>query len=115
MTAAEKIDDRRPLSVPQLADRWGCSEGLVYRLIRERRLQCFRPGTLIRIPFAEVERFECQTTACNASGADLQSSIASMESASAEPLQRRIDRAPRRRRVTSGEGPTIARGPWPGA
>lgn len=51
-------DQPRPYSVPQLAARWGCSDGLIYKLIREGRLQCFRPGTLIRIPAAEVERYE---------------------------------------------------------
>ena len=45
MTAAAlPTDDRRPFSVPQLADRWGCSEGLVRKLIRSGDLQCFRPG-----------------------------------------------------------------------
>jgi excisionase family DNA binding protein len=48
-------DDRRPFSVPQLAERWGCSQGLVRKLIRDGRLQCFRPGALIRISAAEVE------------------------------------------------------------
>jgi excisionase family DNA binding protein len=56
---AMKIEDtRRPLSVAQLAERWGCSQGLVRKLIREGRLQCFRPGQLIRIKAAEVERYE---------------------------------------------------------
>jgi len=45
----------RPFSVPQLAHRWGCSEGLIRKMIRDGRLQCFRPGTLIRISAAKPE------------------------------------------------------------
>jgi len=55
----------RPFSVPQVAERWGCSEGLVRKLIRSGELACFRPGTLIRIAAAEVERFECQQQTIN--------------------------------------------------
>ena len=58
----------RPYSPETLAERWGCSEGLVYKLIRDGRLQCFRPGSLIRISAGEVERFECQTTASSDCG-----------------------------------------------
>ncbi|WP_082701931.1 helix-turn-helix domain-containing protein [Novosphingobium sp. FSW06-99] len=60
---ASTSDTARPMSVPQLATRWGCSDGLIYKLIKEGRLQCFRPGTLIRISVAEVERFEGQPAA----------------------------------------------------
>lgn len=63
MTAPANIQLARPFSVPQLAHRWGCSEGLIRKMIRDGRLQCFRPGTLIRISAAEVERFECQQQA----------------------------------------------------
>ena len=48
----------KAFSVPQLAKRWGCSDGLVYKLVKEGRLQCFRPGTLIQIAATEVERYE---------------------------------------------------------
>ncbi|WP_084391161.1 helix-turn-helix domain-containing protein [Novosphingobium capsulatum] len=51
-------DNRRPLSVAQLAEHWECSQGLVRKLIREGRLLSFRPGQLIRISAAEVERYE---------------------------------------------------------
>lgn len=57
-TNPSMLDDRRPLSVAQLAERWECSQGLVRKLIREGRLQSFRPGQLIRISAAEVERYE---------------------------------------------------------
>lgn len=40
MSAPARItqDEARPFSVPQLAARWGCSEGLVRKLIREGRV-----------------------------------------------------------------------------
>ncbi|OWQ95124.1 helix-turn-helix domain-containing protein [Sphingopyxis witflariensis] len=50
--------DVRPYSVAQLADRWGCSGNVVRKLINQGELQCFRIGSLIRIPAAEVQRFE---------------------------------------------------------
>lgn len=42
MTAAARIEDAKPFSVPQLAERWGCSDGLIYKLIRSNRLHSFR-------------------------------------------------------------------------
>lgn len=50
--------DVRPYSVAQLADRWGGSDSMVRKLINQGELQCFRIGNLIRIPAAEVERYE---------------------------------------------------------
>lgn len=50
----------RPYSVPGLASRWGCSEGIIRGLIRDKILAHFRIGTLIRIRASEVERFECR-------------------------------------------------------
>ena len=84
MTAPQQ--HARPFSVPQVAERWGCSEGLVRKLIRSGELACFRPGTLIRIAAAEVERFECQqqtiNTQSSASEAVSRSSTVKTESAS---------------------------------
>lgn len=57
MTAAAFHDERAPYSVARLAERWECSERLIYKLIERGDLQCFRPGSLIRISAAEVERF----------------------------------------------------------
>lgn len=54
MTAPQQ--HARPFSVPQVAERWGCSEGLVRKLIRSGELACFRPGTLIRIAAADQKR-----------------------------------------------------------
>src|SRR3546814_3671111 len=50
--------DIRPYSVPQLAERWGCSDSMIRKLINEGELQSFRIGVLIRISAAEVERYE---------------------------------------------------------
>jgi excisionase family DNA binding protein len=112
-----------PFSVPQLAQRWGCSEGLIRKLIRNKRLQCFRPGSLIRISVAEVERFECQqqmTThgASNDSGEGSPSSggkpPAEPEPAAEGNSPRKIGRAPKRKRAASGAMGTILPGPWAG-
>lgn len=118
--ASQPETEQRPFSVPQLADRWGCSEGLIRKLIRDNRLQCFRPGALIRISATEVERYECevnqQNTPSKGSSKDLPSSIeARTENVSVEGSTRKIDRAPRRKRATSGKGQTVLRGPWGGA
>lgn len=112
-------DFRQPLSVGQVAQRWGCSEGLVRKLIRNGQLRCFRPGTLIRIAAAEVERFECQqqttNTQCSASEADMRSSTSRMGSGSDDSLRPRIGRAPRRKRGVSGLSETaVIHGPWAG-
>lgn len=58
MDAPQVHETPRPFSVPQLAERWGCSQGLIRKLIRAGDLPCFRPGNLIRISAAEVERYE---------------------------------------------------------
>lgn len=50
--------DVRPYSIAQLADRWGCSDSMIRKLIGQGELNSFRIGTLIRITAAEVERFE---------------------------------------------------------
>lgn len=49
MNAPANIPIASPFSVPQLAHRWGCSEGLIRKMIRDGRLHCFRPGTLIQM------------------------------------------------------------------
>lgn len=52
----------RPYSPETLADRWGCSAEKVRLMYRNGELPGFRLGKLIRIPAAEVERYECQNT-----------------------------------------------------
>ena len=52
----------RPYSPETLAERWGCSAEKVRLMYRAGELAGFRLGKLIRIPAAEVERYECQNT-----------------------------------------------------
>jgi excisionase family DNA binding protein len=52
----------KPYSPETLADRWGCSAEKVRLMTRTGELASFRLGKLIRIPAAEVERYECQNT-----------------------------------------------------
>jgi len=121
MTASANIPLARPFSVPQLAHRWGCSEGLICKMIRDGRLHCFRPGTLIRISAAEVERFECQQqammtrTASSASGEGSPSSGERMESAGESNSRRQIARARKRKPAQSGPSRKVVTGPWGGA
>lgn len=53
----------KPYSPETLAERWGCSSEKVRLMYRSGELNGFRLGKLIRIPAAEVERYECQDTA----------------------------------------------------
>lgn len=52
----------KPYSPATLADRWGCSSEKVRTLYRNGDIAGFQIGKLIRIPAAEVERYECQNT-----------------------------------------------------
>ena len=61
MTAA--LIDARPYSPETLAERWCCSAEKIRGMYRNGELTGFRLGKLIRIPAAEVERYECQNTA----------------------------------------------------
>jgi excisionase family DNA binding protein len=61
MQSTIEADNRRPFSPETLADRWGCSAEKVRLMYRAGELAGFRLGKLIRIPAAEVERYECQT------------------------------------------------------
>lgn len=103
----------RPFTVPALAQRWECSEGLVRKMIERGELSSFRLGTLIRIPAAEVAKIECHT-ASNDSEADLQSSGARTGGDEGERSTPKIDRARRPRPAASGKQATIHRGPWEG-
>jgi excisionase family DNA binding protein len=50
-----------PFSVAMLAERWGVSRQHVNRLVKEGRPRHFKVGDkLIRIPSAEVDRWEAQ-------------------------------------------------------
>jgi len=81
--------DVRPYSIAQLADRWGCSDSMIRKLINQGQLTCFRIGTLIRIPASEVVRFEEVTTYAEAPAPEPTPAPA--------PAPRKIERARRRR------------------
>jgi excisionase family DNA binding protein len=49
--------------VAGLADRWDCSDGHIYGLIRSGKLKAFNVGTLVRISAAEVARVENECVA----------------------------------------------------
>ena len=83
--------DVRPYSVAQLADRWGCSGNVVRKLINQGELQFFRIGTLIRIPAAEVQRYE-------GAAAPAPITLPVDEAVPAPRPPRVIPRAPRRRK-----------------
>lgn len=53
----------RPFSPETLAERWGCSSEKIRLMFHTGELAGFRLGKLIRIPAAEVERYECESTA----------------------------------------------------
>lgn len=94
----------RPFTVPSLAARWGCSEGLIRKMIDRGELRSFRLGVLIRVPAEEVERVECQNlTASSDSAEALPSSGTRMESADAANSTPRIGRARRRKLAPSGK------------
>jgi len=122
--ASQPNDDRRPYSIPQLADRWGCSDGLIRKLLRNDRLHGFKLGALIRISAAEVERFECQAETIPAHGPSKGSGEGSPSSGGPSKPESgsgtddnsppKIGRAPRRRRAGYGKAPIVVHGPWGG-
>ena len=103
---------RRAFTVATLAAHWQCSEGVVRKMIERRQIAHFRIGTLIRISAAEVERFECQTTPCNDSVADMPLSGEIMASDGGERSTPPIDRARKPRHADFGRAATVHPGPW---
>ena len=93
----ERVD--MAYSVPKLAARWQCSESLIRKLVKNRKLHSIPLGALIRIPAAEVERFECNTQS-SASEAGLPLSGESQDDA--EPSTPPIGRARRPRLAAFG-------------
>ena len=51
---------RPPYCPRTLSERWGCSAEKIRTMYRNGELAGFQLGKLIRIPAAEVERYECQ-------------------------------------------------------
>ena len=47
-------------TVESLAERWNCSRGMIYKMIRDKKIRVFRIGTSIRISAEEVNRYENQ-------------------------------------------------------
>lgn len=92
-------------SVATLAEHWQCGTDTVYALIHSGELRAFRlGGKLLRIRGDEVERFECQTTACNDTGESSQSSGMRMDDATDIRLERLTARPQRPQLVHSGSG-----------
>lgn len=50
------------MSVAELAERWCCHRSIIYRQINAGHLAALHIGQTIRIPTAEVERFETENT-----------------------------------------------------
>lgn len=94
MTAAAK-----PYSPETLASRWGCSAEKVRLMYHNEELRGFRLGKLIRIPAAEVERYECQTT----------TPLPSTEESGASPFETEASRAELRLARQIGGGPKLSR------
>jgi excisionase family DNA binding protein len=78
----------RPFSPETLASHWGCSAEKIRIMCKRGELASFRLGKLIRIPAAEVERYECQNTDLESTEGDGRSSTAADETASVSRLAR---------------------------
>lgn len=77
----------------------------VYSLIHSGDLRAFKlGGKLLRIREDEVERFECQTTACNDTEASSPLSGTKPDDATDIRLERLIERPQRPQLVHSGNG-----------
>ncbi len=72
MTAIARSEP--PYTVDTLAKRWGCSPGMIRKRIKSGEIRVFRLGALIRIPNAEVERFESLNMGTDISAAESPSS-----------------------------------------
>ena len=56
------MNTAKPFSPQTLAERWDCSAEKIRIMCHRGDLSWFPFGKSMRIPAAEVERFECQTT-----------------------------------------------------
>lgn len=92
----------KPFSPETLADRWGCSAAKVRTMYRDGELSGFKLGKLIRIPAAEVERYECQTIPSPCTEENSPSPSAREESAFASRLVRQTVALPKLAPVKSG-------------
>ena len=104
----------RAYTVATLADAWGCSEGLIRKLIASGELGCFRLGTLIRIPAEEVARF--QAIQSSASRGDTRSfGETTKASGTATALPRPTALELRLKHGGFGHRDTVRTGPWAGS
>jgi len=92
----------RPFSPETLAARWGCSAMKVRTMYHDGELAGFRLGKLIRIPAAEVERYECQNTPSPCTEESLPSPSETTESRAEFRLVRQIGGGPKLSPVNYG-------------
>lgn len=95
---------QKPFSPETLADRWGCSSEKVRLMYRAGELAGFRLGKLIRIPAAEVERYECQNTPSPCTEESSPSPSEITESRAEFRLARQIGGGPKLSPVNYGNG-----------
>lgn len=114
MTAQARNEQAKPFTVPALAERWECSEGLIRKMLDRGELHSFRIGVLIRIPADEVERVECQAIPSNDCEAGSPWSGTKPESGDEAGSTPKIGRARKPKLAGVGNPATIHRGPWGG-
>lgn len=111
-----RVDEvAKPFTVPSLAARWECSEGLIRKMIERGELNSFRIGVLIRVPADEVERIECKNTPSSGFADRSPSYGEKMECAEDEGFTPKIGRARRPRPGEFGKTGMIHHGPWAGS
>lgn len=105
------MTEAKPYSPDTLAARWGCSAGKVRAMCRNGEIASFTLGKLIRIPAAEVERVECQSTHSPDTGESLPSRGESLDDCTrAEFRQARLTNdAPKASPARFGQGSTPQR------
>jgi excisionase family DNA binding protein len=108
-----KVSDiARPFSPETLAERWACSPEKVRRMYHDGELVGFRLGKLIRIPAAEVERFECQSlTDSSATGDAIASPTMIRNEVAFESRLARMTAAPRKLALVNCGAPAQPRQP----
>lgn len=95
-----------PYDPKRLAERWGCSSEKIRTMYRNGELAGFQLGKLIRIPAAEVERYECQNTPSPCTGESGASPSATVFDAFESRLARQTEGLPRLAPATFGRAGT---------
>lgn len=52
------LERDKPLTIPQIAERWDCSQATVRTMVETGKLPCFRIGRMIRVPLRYVLEME---------------------------------------------------------